>query len=235
MNSFIRSLLLLAAALTFIHNPLAAQVLHTTDHLVLQKGRLSLVTNGEAAPAKESVTLPNGMEVMTNGTIRLPNGDERKLKEGQQVTRDGYYIEPNGLLVEMQDHLMQKDNHLMLVKDGDLQPVHQDITLGDGTRVTLAGVVIARDGRKVRLQDGQMMALTGQRLQAHDHATMIDGEVRLQKDGSILPLPPDRTMVMSDGTKIKGNGEVAYQNGKKFTLQNGQRLTVDGRFLPPPR
>jgi hypothetical protein len=50
----------------------------------------------------------------------------------------------------------------------------------------------------------------------------------VQKDGSTLSLRPDQSIMMSDGTKVMGNGVVIWRDGNAATLIEGQVLVIEG-------
>jgi hypothetical protein len=87
---------------------------------------------------------------------------------------------------------------------------------------------VSRDGKTTRILDGQIFKLDGSALPAKDSATLKDGKVVVQKDGSLLPVQPRQSIMMSDGTKVFGDGSVIMKDGKKVTLSEGQTLVLDG-------
>lgn len=59
------------------------------DVLVMRKGRLMRIRNGEELPVDMVVTFPNGGLVAMDGTLTLPDGTSRMLMDGEAVTMDG--------------------------------------------------------------------------------------------------------------------------------------------------
>jgi len=50
---------------------------------------------------------------------------------------------------------------VMQVKDGNLSPMTDDVTLSDGTKVTTKGEVVKTDGSTVMMTDGDWVAMNG--------------------------------------------------------------------------
>lgn len=59
------------------------------DVLVMRKGRLMRIRQGEELPVDMVVTFPNGGLVAMDGTLTLPDGTSRRLMDGEAVTMDG--------------------------------------------------------------------------------------------------------------------------------------------------
>jgi hypothetical protein len=209
-----------------------AQELKTLDHLTVEKGVVIQVKGGQREPLKEAFALPDGSKVQTNGVLVFAGaGGERKLAEGRKLTMDGFYL--NGeLLVPLADHLLAQAGRAVIYRDGQPSPVSGEVVLGNGTRVQDNVMVVRPNGQRFRMQDGQQFTLTGTPLPAFDHIMNVGGRVLIQKEGSIIQVEPRRTLVMNDGTRVTGAGEIATRDDRKFTLTDGQRLTLPGiRFV----
>jgi hypothetical protein len=59
------------------------------DVLVMRKGTLMRVRQGQELPVDLVVTLSNGARVALDGTITMPDGTSRLLMDGEAVTMDG--------------------------------------------------------------------------------------------------------------------------------------------------
>ncbi|MCL5097876.1 MAG: hypothetical protein M1608_10205, partial [Candidatus Omnitrophica bacterium] len=214
-------------------NPAAVQGLQTLDYLFAKDNEVFVVKNAHRTRLTNELQLPHGLTVLTNGVVRTAGGQKKKLPPMRKLTFDGFWFMDEGLFYPFQDHYMLIHRQLYLVKDGILEPVQRAISFSDGTRLQPDGTIYTPDGRIVRMQDGQMVALDGRRLPATDQVMMKDGKVILFKDGSLLSLPPGRVMMMSDGTRVFGDGQIVRSNGQQFELQNGQRLPLPGAVMPP--
>lgn len=208
-----------------------AQDILTMDHVILREGKVFLEQDGQSKPLQKEMTLSGGIKVQTNGLVTLSGGVEKTLPENRPFTLDGFLIAGDGRFVRLDDHIAVLDGALMMVKNGQASRVGQEITLGDGTVVLPDGVFLRPDGRRLRLLDGQMLKLDGSGIPTRDQVLIRDGHVVLQKDGSILSLGASRTIAMSDGTKVKGDGSVIFTDGRALVLRPGQRLSLPGALL----
>jgi hypothetical protein len=209
-----------------------AEGLKTMDYVTVKGGDAYLVTNRESLLLEHPLTLTSELKVLTNGVVKITGDGEVKLAEGSKVTLDGFWLEPDGMLVIFKPHYQMKDRTLFLVKDGVFTKVDQDINLPNGTVLRTDGSIATPDGRLIRLQDGQMLSLSGQPIPALDQVMMVDGRLVLQKDGSIIPLPVGSNIGMSDNSIVYGTGVVIRPGGEQIALQDGQRLTLPGAAMP---
>lgn len=53
------------------------------------------------------------------------------------------------------------NNTMMQIKDGNLSPMTNDVTLSDGTKVMTTGEVVKPDGTTVTMTDGDWVAMNG--------------------------------------------------------------------------
>ena len=198
------------------------------DRVLMKGGKMMVVQNGRTTLMESDVTLPDSIVVTTNGVFTVGKGRERVLGEGQVLGADGMLISQDGSIVPVQDHLAMKNGGVTIVKDGDSAPLDRAMALPDGSTVTPDGFVLKGLGSRTRLLDGQIFKLNGIAIPAKDTVTRSDGKVIVQKDGSPLLLRPDQSMMMSDGTKVFGNGTVITSDGRSMSLTEGQILVVEG-------
>lgn len=59
------------------------------DVLVMRKGKLMRIRQGQEKPVDLVVTLANGGKVAMDGTLTMPDGTSRMLMDGEAVTLDG--------------------------------------------------------------------------------------------------------------------------------------------------
>ena len=65
------------------------------------------------------------------------------------------------------DHIMMKDGKVMMVMQGKSMPADKELTLGNGTKVTVDGNVTMKDGTKMMMKEGDMMTMDGEMMK-HD-------------------------------------------------------------------
>ena len=222
-----RALLLLAVTLAPIATSLAAD--ETKAESVLFKGnRIAARADGKEFQPTNSVVLANDVKVATNGIFTVAASKKRQLREGQGIYATGMLASPDGTLVPVFDHLVMLNGMLNFVKDGESQVISRDYKLADGSIIGADGTVHGANGRLRRLLDGQIFKLDGSALETTDTVTRIKGEIVLQKDGGKVTLRPTQTIMMSDGTKVSGDGTVTRPDGSKVTIKEGEILRVEG-------
>ena len=59
------------------------------DHMMMKDGKMMLMKGGKMMPMTETMTLPNGTQVMADGTCMMKDGKKMMLKEGQEIGTDG--------------------------------------------------------------------------------------------------------------------------------------------------
>jgi hypothetical protein len=59
------------------------------DVVMMKKGTMMLVRNGEMMPMDMVMTLSNGTRVAMDGTITMPDGTSRMMMDGEAMTMDG--------------------------------------------------------------------------------------------------------------------------------------------------
>ncbi len=63
-----------------------------------------------------------------------------------------------------------------------------------------------------------------------DGVIMRDGQIKLVKNGNVIPL--DHTLTMSNGTVVMSNGIISHKNGTKLNLTEGQHMDMAGIITP---
>lgn len=210
-----------------------AQGLTDMSHVVLRGRQVFVVTNDHPVLLQRELTLTPDLTVATNGVVRITGGGERQLPEGRKVSLDGFWMNDDGVLAYFKPHYTVRDGRMCYVEDGVFAPLTEAVTFNNGLTLRPDGTVVTPSRREIRLQDGHTLSANGEPLQALDHVQIRQGKLVLQKDGSLVPLPPGRTIGMSDGTKVQASGLITRRSGEQFTLAEGQRLTVEGAAMPP--
>ena len=62
---------------------------------------------------------------------------------------------------------MMKDGKVMMIKEGKSMPLDKELTLSNGSKVTVDGTVTMKDGTKMVMKDGDMMTMDGEMVK-HD-------------------------------------------------------------------
>lgn len=185
--------------------------------------------NGAVIEAVTEVALPFEILVETNGTFTVKGGKEWQLEEGEILGRDGMLLKPDGSIVALMDHVTMNRGQVLRSEDGEAAAARDVIQLGDGTILRPDRKMITPHGTASWLLDGELLQPEGGSLPARDTITMQGGRVMVQKDGSMLPLDPARSITMNDGTKVMGDGTViGFLSGEQTKLAEGQVFVIEG-------
>jgi hypothetical protein len=207
-------------------------VLFAQSHLesaTLRNDQILHQSEGEWKPLEEEITMPGEIKVFTNGTFQVKEGAFRPLKEGQILRADGNVLNPDGSIMCVFDHVTLSKGRVMIFKDGKSEVLAAPQTLADGTLINPDGSYSRPGGRTSRLVDGQIISLKGTPIVGLDTISLRNSKVVVFKAGTLIPLQsPDQIMGMYDGTRVKGDGLVSFQNGSSIQLTNGQIITVPG-------
>lgn len=176
----------------------------------------------------DSVELPLHVKVNSDGTFKVGDGKQRQLEPGQVIRRDGWILNPDGSIQPVVDHVAMKAGQVMVVRDGRAETPAGPITLTNNLYITPDGFCNYPDGRHARLRDGQLFRLDGTSIPSKDTVTLKNGQVFVQKDGTLLSLTPIQIMGMNDGTRVHGDGLIQKLDGSTSQLQEGQTILIDG-------
>ncbi len=126
------------------------------NHVTLTRGRVILVQDGEAAPAREPVKISDGTLVYPDGKVTPATGSPRRMLDGEIFQLKGGAL-PARDTITLQDGKVkvQKDGSLLTVKPG------RTIMMNDGTKVFSDGKIIKRDGATTQLAEGQVIVIEG--------------------------------------------------------------------------
>ena len=74
----------------------------------------------------------------------------------------------NGKIVDKSAHpigncVLMKDDHMMMTK-GKMMPITKDITLSDGTVCKVDGTCILKNGKQIKLSNGEGIEFAGEKL-----------------------------------------------------------------------
>ena len=197
------------------------------ERVTMKGGKMMSVAGGKAELMSKKVQFPKEIHVLTNGVFKVGGGKPRKFLEGQSLGADGIMTSPDGAVGPVFNHVVMREGQPILIMDGEPGVVAQSTTLADGTIVEPDGYLV-RDGKRRKLLDGELLKLDGTSLATQDTITLQGGKVMVQKDGSMLHIAPGRTMMMSEGTKVFGDGTVLRRDGTRSRLVEGQIMTIEG-------
>lgn len=199
----------------------AEQVLFKDGFVWLQKG-------GEPVLLEKPIEFPNQVTVSTNGTFTVNNHPPRAFEEGQVLSTDGMLLSPDGRVEPVIDHVALTQGRTQFSVNGDPLPVAQDIPLGRDKVLTTDRALIGSDGSWMRVIDGQLFTPDGKSIPAVDTITLQNGNVIVQKEGTQLLIGNGRSMMMNDGTKVFGDGQIVGSDGQVTQLTEGQIIMVQG-------
>jgi D-lyxose ketol-isomerase len=201
------------------------------EGVTLKDKVMMLVQDGQLVPMDTSITLPHDINVSTNGTFKVNQGKGRRLQEGQVLDTEGMLLSPNGAIEPVLDHIEMKNGRVLISKDGEAQALDKEWVFPDNSGISTDGWWRMADGSMKRLIDGQILTLNGQIVPAKDTVSLQEGNVVVQKDGSLLKISPNQSIVMNDGTKVLGSGTVLFADGKAVRLTEGEIVTLQGVAL----
>lgn len=206
-------------------NSSAEAVTCRTNTTLLQRG-------GELTLLTETMTMPGGIEVFTNGTFRVKEGKARALKEGQILRAEGYLVQPDGSTMPVFDHIAMSKGQVTVFKDGEGEALSAPLTLPDGSVINPDGSYWRPSGsygRRGRLGEGRLLTLEGAALSGLDTVSLRNGKVVVYQSGAWRSLQSaNQVMGMSDGTRVRGDGLVTFRDRTTTQLAEGQTITAPG-------
>jgi hypothetical protein len=211
---------------SFAQEPTAAQ------SVTFAENKLWLVAGPTRTATTNRVNFPDEITINTNGVFTVQKGKERQLKPGQVLASDGMLTSPGGSVVPVQNHLAALDGRVQMVVDGEATPLTSAYEFPDGSRVQPGGEIVLPTGKIRRMLDGQITRLDGVTFPVTDTASWQDGKIVLFKDGGKIVLRPTETMMMSEGTRIGGDGKITRSDGSTEMLAPGELLKLSGVTSP---
>jgi ribosome-associated protein YbcJ (S4-like RNA binding protein) len=202
------------------------------ERVQLQDGKMWMLLDGKLMPMTEDVTFPREIKVSTNGTFTVQNRRSRPLRDGQILSADGMLLSADGRIEPVLDHVALTAGRTFSSVDGEAN-LAGEVRFSNGARLTPDRALLGPNGSWMRVIDGQLLTPDGATIPARDTISLRDGRVVVQKDGpladgSLLTLPPTRSLMMNEGTKVFGDGTVQTRDGQMIKLTEGQTLVVEG-------
>jgi len=198
------------------------------EQVLFKDGFVWLQKEGETVLLEKPIEFPNQVTISTNGTFQVNNHPPRAFEEGQILGADGMLLSPDGRIEPVIDHVALTEGRTQFSINGDPIPVAQDIPLGRDKVLTTDRALIGSDGSWMRVIDGQLFTPDGKSIPAIDTITLQDGKVIVQKEGTQLLIANGRSIMMNDGTKVFGDGQVVGSDGQITQLTEGQIVTIQG-------
>jgi hypothetical protein len=217
-----------AFALLFAFGVTAAEPITTAEKVQLRGNKVFAWLNGVPVAAQTKVALPFNILIETNGTFTVKGGRLRALEDGDILGRDGMLLKPDGTIAPVMDHVTMNRGQILRAEDGDAEAPRSVLQLGDGTVVQPDRKIITPSGSPSWVLDGELFQPQGGTLPARDTITMQNGQVMVQKDGSMLVVGSNRSIMMNDGTKVMGDGTIITFNGGRLKLSEGQIFPIEG-------
>jgi hypothetical protein len=80
---------------------------------------------------------------------------ECTMQKGKIVDKSGH---PIG------DCVLMKGGHMMMMTKGEMMPITKDITLADGTVCKVDGTCVLKNGKQIKLNNGEGIEVAGEKL-----------------------------------------------------------------------
>jgi hypothetical protein len=221
--SHIAVLTLLATGVAY-----AAETITTAEKVQFKDRKILAWLNGTPVETTNKVEFPLNIIVETNGTFTVEGGRVRALQDGDILGRDGMLLRPDGSITPVMDHVTLNRGQVLRAEDGEAAAPATPLQLGDGTVIRPDRKVLTPTGSASWLQDGELLQPGGGTYPARDTITMRNGQVLVQKDGSMISVGASRSIMMNNGTKVMGDGTVISFNGERRTLTEGEVLPIEG-------
>ncbi len=228
--TFLRTLALCQVLAVANAGLLFAQPNPSTEAVTCRTNATLLLRGGELTPLTETLRMPGGIEVSTNGTFRVKEGKSRLLKEGQILRADGYLLQPDGSTMPVFDHIAMSKGRVKVFKDGEGEELSAPLTLPDGSVINADGSYwrpAGSYGRRSRLGEGRLLTMEGAALGGLDTISLRNGKVIVYQSGVFISLQAsNHVMGMHDGTRVRGDGSVTFRDRTVTQLTEGQTITV---------
>lgn len=141
--------------------------------LAMIGGEMQVFKDGRHWLMSEELTLDDGTKIMTDGTIVMQAAevaaaaaaddanatDEKKILEPMML-KSGAMMTFAGEIINLQG-VMKKDGQMMVLKDGEMQEMEDNIVIDYGIKVMTDGTMEDRNGKRVKLDNGDFFTRTG--------------------------------------------------------------------------
>lgn len=207
---------------------LLAQNYDAADGVTFKTNHLVAIQGDQQEAITNNVKFPHDVEISTNGTFAVGKAQPRPFAENQILLRDGWLVSPDGSFQPVMDHVMMKAGQVLVVRNGQAEKLTETMTFPNRASIAPDGFYSYPDGRRTRLNDGEWFELDGTPIPTKDAATWLNGQVVIQKDGSLISLQPAQRMGMNDGTWVSWDGTIQPPAGAAYKLREGQTVLITG-------
>src|SRR6266705_4143104 len=199
-----------------------AQNNNSADSVTFKDNQVHAIQGDQQELITTNLQFPHEVEISTNGTFTVGKSKARKFDEGQILLRDGWLLSRDGSFQPVMDHVIMKEGRALIVRDGQAEDLKQTMVFPNNASITPDGYyAYPTTGRRARLNDGEWFQLDGIPIPTKDAATLINGQVVMQRDGSRIPLKTAQKMGMNDGTWVSWDGTVQPPTGPAYKLREG--------------
>ncbi len=149
----------------------------TEGQILARDGRLTS-PDGSVTPVEDHVTARAGHVVIVRDGDASPLTAPLTLKDGVRVYPDGRMVTPSNVTrrlldgqivrlnetgIEATDTARLEQGKVVLFKDGGRIELHpgQVMAMSDGSRIDARGVILKRDGSQIRLKEGELYKFAG--------------------------------------------------------------------------
>ncbi len=151
----------------------------------------------------------------------------------------GCFIPVNSFAQTTNKAVEMKDGKMMVITDGKTMPMTTEMTMNNGTKFMKNGEFITKDGKKMKMKEGDKMDMSGNLthgdmmnqgdMMNNDYYMMKNGKMMMvMKDGNEMPMTKD--MTMKNGTKFMMSGEYIMKDGKKMKMKEGDKINMNGNI-----
>ena len=185
--------------------------------LVMVNGEMLEVRERAQLRLQDKKTLNDGTVVSPDGKYKTKDGDQLRLRNGECLDSDGikyrneyqyrYKVnkENNGLTeVQVQErnqnrvHYMLIEGEIFQIRNEAQRRVQQRLELADGASINPDGMYQSRDGKQLRLQDGECLNMDGEKFKnIYQHRKVMlqknmMGNKNMMKKGVKKPAVPKK-------------------------------------------
>jgi hypothetical protein len=146
------------------------------EYLMCQSGQMYRIRNQEKVQLGESFTFPDGGNVSPSGKMQMKDKKQLQLKDGECLDmQDNKYKNQSEYSQQMQyraqlmgqEYLMVQNGQVFRIKSENRVQLTEAATLQNGTIVGPDGSMQSKDGKQVRLKDGECLDMQGNRYENH--------------------------------------------------------------------
>ncbi|RPD49613.1 hypothetical protein DNI29_02090 [Hymenobacter sediminis] len=122
-------------------------------------------------------------------------------------------------VAQANDGFQRRDGSMYLIRNGETRPMTRDVRLPNGRLITRDGFVVARDGKRTELKDGQGCTLLGEPVAIRPQP---DGRLLLATSVAPRPAAPAAPVSYSEAVwrwlegRGKGKGRGRGKGHEKF-------------------